>query len=240
MKHALLAMSLSLAACGAQMTCPDDLDPGPDAASPVDPDPDPDPQPDPQVNPDAGAGDPPPDETCTPQVSQLLVNPAFDGTPLGAGWTQRAIAAEFPLISSDGPTEHSPGSLVWLGGIDSVTGTVTDVLTQDITIPADTTHLTLIGVYQVHTAEVSSQTVFDTAKVLITETDGTAIASILELSNVAPATQWRAFGHAIAKPLSGRTVRLTLTSTNDDIDATSFFLDSLSLVATHGCAQQAN
>lgn len=228
----LLALSLSLLACGAQTTGPD-FDPAPDASQAV---PDPEPQPDPPPSPDPAPTPPvaPPD-ACVPQVSQLLVNPAFDSTPTGTGWTQRAIAAEFPLITSDGVPEHSPGSIAWLGGIDSVTGVVTDALTQDIAIPANTTHLTLIGVYDVRTAEVPSQTAFDTAELSITETNGTPIASILALSNVAPTTQWRAFGHAFTKDLSGRTVRLSLTSRNDDIDATSFFFDSFSLIATHGC-----
>jgi len=176
-------------------------------------------------------------DACVPQVTQLLVNPAFDNAPIGTGWSQTLIDVLSPLITdADGVVEHTTPYKAWLGGFEAGTGTVKDSLVQNVAIPANTTHLVLTGMYDVRTDELPSTIEYDTAKLVITELDGTTIVTVLALSNTAPTTAWTMFGHAFTQNLSGKTVRVRLTSTNDLSDATSFFFDSLALTATHGCA----
>jgi hypothetical protein len=204
-------------------------------------------QPPPQY-PDAGVMPPPKDammpmgDACAPQVTQLLKNPSFDQPPQGTGWTQTLIISDSPLITDeDGVVEHTAPYKAWLGGFEALLfTTVTDSLVQNVTIPANTTALTLTGMYDVRTSEPASTTEYDTAKLTITETDGTVIATVLALSNKTPKTAWTMFGHAFTQNLSGKTVRFHITSTNDSLDVTSFFFDSLGLTATHGCAAPIN
>jgi hypothetical protein len=179
----------------------------------------------------------PPGDACAPQVTQLLKNPAFDMAPQGTGWTETLIDATSLLITDeDGVVEHTPPLKAWLGGFEAATSTVKDSLVQNVAIPMNTTALTLTGMYDVRTDEPASTTAYDTAKIEITELDGTVIATPLSLSNVTPKTAWTMLGHAFTQNLSGKTVRFRITSSNDTLDATSFFFDSLALTATHGCA----
>jgi hypothetical protein len=64
---------------------------------------------------------------------------------------------------------------------------------------------------------------------------GATIATILALSNLTPQTAWMPFEFTVAQNLSGQTVRLRVTSSNDGAYPTSFFFDTLALTATHGC-----
>ena len=231
---------LLVSACSAQSSGPDNIDTTPDAsqAARVDA---PNNTP-PPTYPDAGVVVPPDaaapmGDACVPQVTQLLKNPAFDQSPLGTGWTQTLIALDSPLITpDDGVVEHTAPNKAWLGGLEATTGTVTDVLVQSVAIPANTTALVLTGMYDVRTGEAPSTTAYDTAKLVITETNGTEIVSVLAVSNLTPKTAWTMFGHAFTQNLSGKTVRLRITSTNDDLDPTSFYFDTLALTATHGCS----
>jgi hypothetical protein len=176
-------------------------------------------------------------DACVPVVSELLQNPSLDLTPMGTGWQQTPIDAMFPLITDqDGPAEHSAPYKAWLGGFVAPTfgGTVTDVLWQDVVVPAGTTQLSLSYVHLVGTQEsASATTAFDTASVAITQTSGTVIANVNSFSNLTPFTTWTVASFTVPQNLSGQTIRLRLTSSNDDSFTTNFFFDSFSLTATH-------
>jgi hypothetical protein len=178
-----------------------------------------------------------PPDACVPVVTQLLVNPTYDLTPMGAGWQQTPIDAQFPLITDqDGVPEHSAPFKAWLGGLVASSGTVTDVLFQDVAIPPLTTQLVLTGVFDVRTSEDPSATFpFDTASLTVTQTNGTPIVTILSLSNLTPKTDWTPISFTFAQNLSAQTVRLRMTSSNDFSLPTSFFFDTFALTATHGC-----
>jgi hypothetical protein len=229
------AFLFSLAACSASSTSPEQLE-LPDATQTARADAavqNPPPYPDASIVQDAGVPTP---DACVQQITQLLVNPAFDETPAGKGWTQTLIDADSPLVTdADGVTEQTPTMKAWLGGIEAPLGvTVKDTLVQDVVIPANTTNLVLSGFYDVRTGELGT-TAFDTARLVVTKTDGTTIATVLSLSNLSAKTTWTTFAHAFSQNLSGQTVRIRITSTNDELDPTSFFFDSLSLVATRTC-----
>lgn len=174
-----------------------------------------------------------PVDGCQVTTTQLLVNPQFDLAPLGTGWTEQRITPNEPLIRADGITEDSVPNMAWLGGL--VGNGVVDALTQEIVIPAQTTALVLTGRHAVITQENPTTMQFDTASVSLVEPTGALIALALSLSNAATVTPWSAFTHAFTQDLSGRTVRLRLTSRNDSSNKTSFYFDTLALTATHGC-----
>lgn len=177
----------------------------------------------------------PPDAACTPVTTQLLANPAFDSTPQGTGWQQVVIDPSFPLITDqNGINEQSAPYKAWLGGIEAGSGSVTDKLWQDVTIPANTTSLVLTGYYEVRTAEDPADTnVYDTGSLALTQTNDTPIATVLSLSNRTPTTAWTAINNSFGQNLSGMTVRLRMTTSNDILNPTSFYFDTLALKATH-------
>jgi hypothetical protein len=178
-----------------------------------------------------------PADACVPVTTQLLANPALDLTPMGTLWMQTPIDPAYPLITDqDGPAEQSAPYKAWLGGFVAPTagGTVTDVLWQDFTVPAGTTQLTLSYYYLVGTQEsTTATTAFDTASIAITQTNGTVIANLNSFSNLTPVAAWTPITVTVPQNLSGQTVRLRLTSSNDDSFVTNFFFDSFALNATH-------
>lgn len=227
MRGALLAM-LALGACARGGSVSDDEGPASGADAAVA-----------DASPDASLPDAPPAapaDACVPMTTQILANPALDLTPMGMGWVQQLISSSDPLITAqDGVTEHSPPYKAWLGGFNAGSGnTVTDVLHQDVAIPAMTSQLVLTGFYQVRTEE-SGSTVYDTGSVALIQTSGTPIETVLSLSNATPKTSWTAFAHTFTQNVSGQTVRLRFTSSSDASRRTHFFFDTLALTATHGC-----
>lgn len=174
--------------------------------------------------------DAPPD-ACVPVATQLLVNPVFDLTPTGTGWQSTVIDPAYPLITDQaGVAPHSVPYRAWLGGFD--TGG-TDVLYQDVVVPAGTTSLVLTGVYEVRTGETSSTIAYDTASIALTQPNGTPIVTVNSFSNLTATTTWTAINFTVPQNLSGQTVRLRMTSTGDSSNASSFYFDTLALTATH-------
>jgi hypothetical protein len=97
-----------------------------------------------------------------------------------------------------------------------------------------TTQLVLTGYYEVRTGEsATATTVYDSGSLGLTQTNGTPIATALSVSNLTPTTAWTAINYTVPQNLSGQTVRVRMTSTNDFLNATSFYFDTLSLRATH-------
>ncbi len=174
---------------------------------------------------------------CVPMTTQLLANPSLDLTPMGTGWTQTPIDVAFPPITDqDGAPEQSAPYKVWLGGFVAPTagGTVTDIVYQDVVVPANTTQLVLTGYYLVATQESATATIaFDTGSLAITQTNGTQIAAVNSFSNLTPAAAWTAINFTVPQNLSGQTIRLRMTSSNDDSFVTNFYFDSFALNATH-------
>lgn len=183
---------------------------------------------------DAPMIDAPPD-ACVPINAELLANPALDLSPAGTGWQQTLIDPAFPLITGDGTlAEHSAPFKAWLGGIEAESGTVTDVLFQDVVVPANTTQLVLTAYYEVRSGEDPAEiAVFDSAAIDVTQPNGTPIVTVRSLSNLTPTTTWTMVTHTFAPNLAGQTIRVRMTSSNDFFRPTSFYFDTLSLRALH-------
>jgi len=179
----------------------------------------------------------PPDAyVCQVQTRQLLMNPVLDLNPSGMGWVQQNIDNAYPIVTGDdGVPEHSAPFKAWMGGFtgqDKGVASVTDALYQDVTIPAGTTQLVLTGYYEVRTSETTTS-VYDSAQVALTQPNGTPIQVVTSVTNLTPTTAWTTVSHTFSQNLSGQTVRVRLTSTNDVTDATSFYFDTFALTATY-------
>jgi hypothetical protein len=162
-------------------------------------------------------------------VLQLLVNPAFDGTPTGTGWVQTPHDAAYPLITNAGTfAAHTAPNKAWLGGWDEV---AVDVMYQQITVPAGTTQLTLTGQYAVGTQELGS-TAYDTGNVQLLSSSGALLQNVMSLSNLTTTTGWTPFNYTFPMPYAGQVVRLNFRAACDLSLATNFFFDSVALAAT--------
>lgn len=238
MKFAVVFLAVAGCASGGSSTLgQDDANPNPPVDAPKSVDATTVDTPPPIDAPADAAPDAPPDAfVCTPVTTQILANPSFDLTPQGTGWTQTPIDAAFPPITDqDGAAEQSAPYKVWLGGFVAPTagGTVTDIVYQDVAVPANTTQLVLTGYYLVATQETTTTTAFDTASLAITQTDGTQIAAVHSFSNLTLFGTWTAFSFTVPQNLSGQTIRIRMTSSNDDSFNSNFYFDSLAFNATH-------
>lgn len=174
---------------------------------------------------------------CQVHTQQLLANPALDLSPAGTSWVMQNIDNAYPVVTGDGVLgAHSAPYKAWMGGItgsDISASTATDALYQDVTIPAGTTSLVLTGYYDVRTAETDTTTVYDRGDVSLIKTDGTPLENVIQLTNLTPTTAWTSMSRTFSGNYSGQTVRLRFTTTNDVINATSFYFDTLALTATY-------
>jgi len=173
---------------------------------------------------------------CTVHTQQLLANPALDLSPAGISWVMQNIDNAYPVVTGDGVlAAQSAPYRAWMGGItgdDIFASSATDGLYQDVQVPAGTTSLVFTGKYDVRTSETGT-TVYDRGDVALIKTDGTPLEAIASLTNAAPTTAWTSFSKTFAGNYSGQTVRLRFTTTNDIINATSFYFDTFTLTATY-------
>jgi hypothetical protein len=176
--------------------------------------------------PDAGSGGNP----CVP--TSLLVNGGFDDGD--TGWVEMSgvrspliVKQDDPALVAAGVTPESPAYLAWLGG-----GAAADnaVISQQVTIPNDAVHVSVRGFIYITTLD-DPTTPFDTANAEIV--NGASTLPLSDWSNADHADAWVSFDAAVgAVPLRGMTVTFQVRAFNDDELTTSFFLDSLSLIAT--------
>jgi hypothetical protein len=172
----------------------------------------------------------PPDAApaCTTQQVQLLLNPGFDGTPLGVNWTQIPADPMYPPIGAPpaSVTPLSAPNILWMGGLLSAV----DVVYQDVAIPATATALELRVNRWIATEELGGM--FDTLTVQIRNTSDATLASLATWSNANTST---AFVNAVLPAPSaypGQTIRVHFRSATDSTLNTNFFIDSLQLVVT--------
>jgi hypothetical protein len=189
---------------------------------------------------------PPPPDACVPTVNEKLANPVFDLTPNGTGWvdgrdpaTNMLSGGPFPIISANptGVVAHSAPNKGWFGGaagnqVSPPKASLVDTLHQDFAVPAMATNVVVSGYYLVGTNDVTN-VVYDTFSIDLVQTNGTLIENVLTLSNMTAASTFTAFSKNITANVAGQTIRIRATSINDDLYHTNFFLDSLSVKATH-------
>ena len=177
-----------------------------------------------------------PPDACVASAYEKLTNPVFDLTPTGTGWTAVRDPALYPIVGAEGIAPHSAPYKAWFGGASGqdlgVSTPIVDSLHQDVVIPADTSLVTVTGYYLVGTQETDAG-IYDTFTLDVIETNGTVIENVIKLDDNTVATAYTQFTKTLTANVAGKTIRLRGTSTNDVLYRTNFFVDSLSLKATH-------
>ncbi|HEX3061160.1 MAG TPA: hypothetical protein VHP55_00765, partial [Usitatibacter sp.] len=154
-------------------------------------------------------------------AGNLLSNPGFEsGT---ASWTQSSSGG-FSVIYTDGAHAHTGNGYAWLGGY--VSGT--DTISQNVTIPAAAQQATLQFWYDVETDETTTSTAYDTLKVSVTDLAAGSTTTLGAISNLNKGG-WQMGSAYDLSSLRGRTVRITLSATNDSSNVTTFFIDDMVL-----------
>ena len=165
---------------------------------------------------------------CTVTTTNLLVNPSFDATPIGTGWTQAPIDAAYPIITSDWPAGRATEQ-----GMDAAPCSANAQTTRSTRMspcPRARPSSSSPATTRFRTQELGG--VYDRAKIQLVQTGGTLIEEALAKTNSNATTAWTAFQFTFATPHAGETVRLRLSTASDSTDSTSFFFDSLALTAT--------
>lgn len=182
---------------------------------------------------------------------QLLANPDFEAGPTGwreeSGWTgidgldDVIVSRDDPRLAGARFTPPASGNdyVAWLGGAAAGDFNTVNVL-QDVLIPREVTRLVLAGEIQIKTAETGSD-IYDRAYAVLEDADDEWFfrrvpRGEIEWTNQAPPSGWITFEASIEEQLILDVVRgqrLTFRiEANPDADiATSFWFDSLSLVA---------
>jgi cysteine-rich repeat protein len=162
---------------------------------------------------------------------ELLTNGNFDGT---SGWTASDPTAR-PLIydqtgldPAQAPQAHSAPNLAWLG-YDVDSGTVT--LSQSVTVPANAVTLTASGFRMIRSDE-DDNTAYDTANLMLQSDAMLRALRPQPWSNQDRSNAWLNFSYTTdATPFAGSTAIFVIHVEMDNDVNTSFFFDTLSVVA---------
>ncbi len=160
--------------------------------------------------------------------TDLLVNGNFDSGP-GAPWIENNGPSGYELIvTSDGAQlpAQSGAYLAWLGGVDSETHR----LWQDVAVPSSATRLKLTG-YRWISTEEPVDIGYDAVTIELRTPSGDLLESLVVWTNVDHTGGWYGFELNAGEAHAGETVRLELTAVTDSNNKTSFFFDTLALVA---------
>jgi len=157
--------------------------------------------------------------------SNVVTNGGFESG--ASSWTESATSGQ-AIITSGASGAHSGSGYAWLGGY--VSGT--DILSQNVTIPAGASPVTLQFWYRILTAETSTANAFDTFRVTIhNPTTGAQLATVATASNLNATSGWVQSQTFDLSAYAGQTVQLRFTATNDASNISSFFVDDIVLSA---------
>jgi hypothetical protein len=136
-------------------------------------------------------------------------------------WT----ASSGVIDNSTGEPAHAGSWKAWLDGYGA---THTDTMLQTVTIPSTATSATLTFWLLVDSAETTTTTAYDTLKVQVRNTSGTALATLHTYSNLDKGSSYvqRTFDLSAYK---GQTVQLYFEGVEGSSVATSFVIDDVSL-----------
>ena len=157
--------------------------------------------------------------------SSLISNGGFEsGT---SGWVQQATSGQ-PIITTSPSIAHTGSVVAWLGGY--VSGT--DIVYQDVTIPAGASQVTLAYWYLISTQEPAGSTAYDIMTVSIQNpSTGATLATLASYSNVNARSGWFQSQSFDLSAYAGQTVRLRFAAVNDFSNYSSFFIDDITLTA---------
>ncbi|WP_329002718.1 M4 family metallopeptidase [Kribbella sp. NBC_00709] len=158
--------------------------------------------------------------TPPPTGDNLLQNPGFESGAVN--WTGTAG----PVTNNTGRPARTGSWKLWLQGNGRAT---TENVGQSVAIPASATTATLSFWIRIDTAETTTSTVYDTAKVQVV--DGSTTSTLATYSNLNKNTSY------VQKTLNlsaykGKTVTVKFVGQEDSSAQTSFVIDDTSLTAS--------
>jgi membrane-bound inhibitor of C-type lysozyme len=158
--------------------------------------------------------------TPPPTGDNLLQNPGFESGAVN--WTGTAG----PITNDTGRPARTGSWKLWLQGNGRAT---TENVGQSVAIPASATTATLSFWIRIDTAETTTSTAYDTAKVQVV--DGSATTTLATYSNLNNNTSY------VQKTLNlsqykGKTVTVKFVGQEDSSLQTSFVVDDTSLTAS--------
>jgi Zn-dependent metalloprotease len=155
-----------------------------------------------------------------PTGSNLLLNPGFESGAVN--WT----GTSGPITNNTGRPARTGTWKMWLGGNGT---TSTENEAQSVAIPASATSATLSFWIRIDTAETTSSTVYDTAKIQIV--DGATTTTLATYSNLNKNTTYtqKSFNVTAYK---GKTISVKFLMNEDSSLQTSFVVDDTSLTAS--------
>lgn len=145
----------------------------------------------------------------------------------GQDWSQQAspaLPAGATLITSFYPYSGHLGA--------DLAGRVSanDRLSQQVTLPANATSISLSFWWAAVTQETASSTAFDYLRVALYKSDGATLIATLLTAHNATSDDWLwNFSDLNLGPYAGQTVLLRFTATNDATNPTEFFVDNVSI-----------
>ncbi len=182
----------------------------------------------PVVNPgDVPAGGPAPQQPQAPLpagCSDIVVSGGFEQN---AGWTE-VVRGDTRIIDTQLPRSGSRSA--WLGGTDQE---ATQLLYQDISIPANATNVELRYARLIHSETTGLLGAFAaeaTFGVVFANTNGDLVATIEELASSQGDDQWNDVSFDVSR-FAGRTVRLAFFAENPRGNVSSMFVDDVAMVA---------
>ena len=158
-------------------------------------------------------------------TTEGLANPGFE-SGRGVGWTENS-SGNYQIVTNTGGTARSGSWWAWLGGDASLTET----LSQQVTIPAGADDVRLGFWYQVITEEGTGAE-YDILRLTVADAASGATLAERRLSNRNATTSWTQAQPLDLTAFRGRSVRVTFTSTTDSSLDTSFHVDDVSLAVT--------
>lgn len=154
----------------------------------------------------------------------LIVNGGFEGGT--AGWTVSSSGGH-QVVVSDSSLSHTGSHFALLGGYDNET----DLLYQDVAIPADATEATARFWYLIATQETTTEIAFDTLDLVVkSPSTGSTLKPLTEYSNLdKTGTSWTQSPSFDLSAFKGQTVRLQFTASTDEESLTAFIIDDVEL-----------
>mgnify|MGYP002382153217 CR=1 FL=1 len=146
-----------------------------------------------------------------------------------SGWSQSSTGG-YKLISNFSQyAAYSGSQYAWLGGYNSGT----DVLYQDVTVPASGTGAKLQFWYHITTNETAVYSEWDKLSIeLVSPSSGAKLATLASFSNLSKTSGWTQSPQYDLTAYRGQTVRLRFTATVDATDSSSFRFDDISVFPT--------
>lgn len=173
----------------------------------------------------SGGGRPAPSRVAQGDCRELVQDGGFEAG--GVGWEQHGL---YQMVDPTYP--HSGQQGVWLGALNDVS----EWINQDLTLPPDTSSITLQFWWALMTEEHPGPP-FDYLRAQLYQPDGTTAITTTTTIDDKSAYDWHwNLATAELSLYAGQAVELRFWATTDGTNPTNFFIDDVSILACTGGA----